>query len=43
MNDLYATLFEFWASVEWDDVQSVIPVKVYNGDGDFVGYRKEAV
>lgn len=43
MQKLYATLFEFWNDVEFDDVQLVTPVAVFNNDGDFIGYRKEFI
>lgn len=43
MQKLYATLFEFWNDVEFDDAQLVMPVKVFNRDGDFVGYKKEYI
>jgi hypothetical protein len=40
---LYSTLFEFWNDVDFNEAHLVTPVKVFDCDGDFMGYKKEYI
>ena len=43
MPKLYNTLWDFWNSVEFDDTELVTPIKVFDNDGNFIGYKKEYI